>query len=307
MTKETYKVGQETSFLSALGEKINVLVQQINIDQDDNNQITELFFEIKVSFEIYQKIIQESLFNLFPEIGISAGNHNFENAPVEIQLKLKPSLINYLNQQMKTAQGLAGLINQDSSNNEQNNCLYYTENWLAITFKQLMSLPSELAEDGSLKQGYYTLWHNQELIKQKLTPKITSVEELIINFLNQKQWQYKKFNDQIFKLLFTTENNQWSFLIALNEENFEICCYSIYPDQIPPEKRGDFAIFITGVNYELTIGNFELDFDDGELRLRTSLPFDQEGLKIQILEKIININIETMNYYFPQFKMLQSS
>jgi hypothetical protein len=308
MNKETYKVGQETPFLSALGELLNILVEEINLQKDENNQITALVFTVAVSYEIYQKIIQESLFNLFPEIGISYPYNDFEEDIVEIELQLKPSLITYLNHQMETAKGLGGLMNQDDSSGLQSNCLFYTENWLAIAFKQLVSLPPELADDGKLKQGYRTLWHNQELMREKLiTPvKYKSVKEVVIDFVKRKQWQYEQFNEEIIKLVFNGKNAQWSYLIAMHEESQEICCYSVYPETIAEEQRGKFAVFITGINYELNIGNFEMDFDDGELRFRTSLSLSKETLNAELLEKIVTANLETMNAYISQFKQLEA-
>jgi len=89
MNKETYKVGQETPFLSALGEPIKILVEEINLQKDENNQITALVFTVAVSYETYQKIIQQSLFNLFPEIGISYPYNDFEEDLVEIESQLK--------------------------------------------------------------------------------------------------------------------------------------------------------------------------------------------------------------------------
>ncbi|MGA9377464.1 MAG: YbjN domain-containing protein [Phormidium sp.] len=306
MNKETYKVGQETPFLSALGEPINILVEEINLQKDEKNQISALLFTVAVSYETYQKIIHESLFNLFPEIGISQPYNDFEDAQVQIELQLKSSLIAYLNQQMETAKGLGSLISPDDSSDPRSNCLYYTENWLAITFKQLVSLPPELAEDGELKQGYRTLWHNQELIKEKLTAPVKPFKEVVIDFVNRKQWQYEEFNEKIIKLTFTGESSQWSFLIAMNEEDHQICCYSIYPETIVEQQREQFSIFITGVNYELNIGYFEMDLDDGELRFRTSLALNQEPLTEQLLESLVTINLDTMNVHLPQFKQLQS-
>lgn len=306
MNKETYKVGQETPFLSALGEPINILVEEINLQKDESNQIASLIFTVAVPYETYQKIIQQSLFNLFPEIGISYPYNDFEEDLVEIELQLKPSLITYLNQQMETAKGLGGLMNQDDSSGLQSNCLFYTENWLAIAFKQVVSLPPELAEDGELKQGYRTLWHNQELIREKLSTKVKSTKEVVIDYLNHNNWKYEEFNEQIIKLVFNGDMAQWSFLIAINEPDRAICCYSIYPETISEEHRGQFAVFITGINYELNFGNFEMDFDDGELRFRTSLPLSQEPLNQQVLEKIITGNLNTMNAYVSQLQQLQS-
>ncbi|MDB9311967.1 YbjN domain-containing protein [Spirulina sp. CS-785/01] len=306
MTKETYQVGQEASFLSAFGERIKVTVEEINLHKAENNQISELFFTISVPSQTYEKIITESLFNLFPEIGITQPQNEFDSDAVEIELKLKPSLIAYLNQQMEKAKDLGGLMSSDESEDWENNCLYYTENWLATTFKQAMSLPPELEAEGELKQGYQTLWNNLDLMREKLTTSTQSNPEVILDFLNHKGWKYEQFNENITKLSFNLETLQLSVLIALTPDEQEICCYSVYPEAISADQRGQFAIFIAGLNYELTVGNFEMDFEDGELRLRTSLPLTQISLTETMLDSIVTANLEMTQRYFPQFQQLQS-
>ena len=41
----------------------------------------------------------------------------------------------------------------------------------------------------------------------------------------------------------------------------------------PPDRRDEFARFMARVNWVLTVGDFQLDYDDGQVRFRTSLDF----------------------------------
>ena len=46
----------------------------------------------------------------------------------------------------------------------------------------------------------------------------------------------------------------------------------------PPERRDELARFIVRANWGLTIGNFEMDDDDGQVRFKSSVNFS--GLKL---------------------------
>jgi hypothetical protein len=43
--------------------------------------------------------------------------------------------------------------------------------------------------------------------------------------------------------------------------------------ETPTERRDEVARFVTRANWGLTAGNFELDYDDGQLRFRSSFAF----------------------------------
>ena len=59
------------------------------------------------------------------------------------------------------------------------------------------------------------------------------------------------------------------FYIIVGDEN--VTCYHIAPVKAPVEQRSAISEFITRANYGLTNGNFEMDFNDGELRYKTNV------------------------------------
>lgn len=58
--------------------------------------------------------------------------------------------------------------------------------------------------------------------------------------------------------------------------------------------RIDTAELITRLNCSLFLGNFEMDFDDGELRFRTSIIGDNNITKM-VLGHLIHVNIVSMD------------
>ena len=50
-----------------------------------------------------------------------------------------------------------------------------------------------------------------------------------------------------------------------------VICYHTAPIKVPVEQRAAVSEFITRANYGLNNGNFEMDFNDGELRYKTTV------------------------------------
>ena len=59
------------------------------------------------------------------------------------------------------------------------------------------------------------------------------------------------------------------------------------------------AEYITRANYGLRIGNFELDFDDGEVRYKSSLDFESVELTPGLIRNTIYPAVQTMDRYLP--------
>ncbi|MEL7052307.1 MAG: YbjN domain-containing protein [Cyanobacteria bacterium J06588_5] len=59
------------------------------------------------------------------------------------------------------------------------------------------------------------------------------------------------------------------------------------------------AQFITRANYGLILGNFELDYTDGEIRYKTSLDVESDRLTPALTKNLISTNVTTMDQYLP--------
>ena len=66
--------------------------------------------------------------------------------------------------------------------------------------------------------------------------------------------------------------------------------YRILPFRVPDSHRASFVVSLTQLNYDLVIGNLELDLSDGELRFKTSLDIEVTGLDEGVLGYLLNSN-----------------
>jgi hypothetical protein len=124
--------------------------------------------------------------------------------------------------------------------------------------------------------------------------------ETLTRFFADNEWPVTPLADEsVLQLAFQGTHGRWLCFAQAREDMSQVVFYSVAPVQIPEEKRLAVSEFITRANYGLILGNFELDFADGELRYKTSLDTDGTLLTDQLLQPITFANVSTMDRYLP--------
>ncbi|MEH2275721.1 MAG: YbjN domain-containing protein [Nostoc sp.] len=122
----------------------------------------------------------------------------------------------------------------------------------------------------------------------------------IQHFFQEEGWSMLPVEDKTaLGTKLSGENGQWTCLALAKEDEDLFIFYSIYPLTVPLEKRTTVAEFLTRVNYGMLIGNFELDFEDGEVRYKTSINVREDRLSFVLAKHVIYTNIAMMDRYFP--------
>jgi hypothetical protein len=122
----------------------------------------------------------------------------------------------------------------------------------------------------------------------------------IIQCLQQDEWIYSV--DRNRPLVYTTAtgtNGSFRIVLDLKEEDHILIVYVFSPVRVPTNKRLDVAEFITRANFGTMIGNFEMDFSDGDLRYKGSFEYDGGELVHKMIEQLLGKCAYSMNKYFP--------
>ncbi|NER00846.1 MAG: YbjN domain-containing protein [Cyanothece sp. SIO2G6] len=124
--------------------------------------------------------------------------------------------------------------------------------------------------------------------------------DVVLHFFTEDDWAYAKIQGEPrLRLAFQGKNGNWSCYAQVNEENQKFAFYSICPSNAPEDKRGAIAEFITRANYGMVIGNFELDYSDGEIRYKTSIDVEGSILNSALIKQLVYTNVLTMDQYLP--------
>lgn len=126
--------------------------------------------------------------------------------------------------------------------------------------------------------------------------------ETIKQFFSEDEWFFVETENRgvlVLRMNHWGENGRFSCQAEYNEAQDIFYFYSYFPINVPDEKRLKMAEFITLVNYGMRIGNFEMDFEDGEVRFRTSSDFEGQGLSYALVSNHVYPNVWMMDRYLP--------
>jgi hypothetical protein len=134
----------------------------------------------------------------------------------------------------------------------------------------------------------------------KATPINKSIFEQIANFFTADDWTYTKIQGEpTLHVAFQGKNGTWTCYANAREEEQQVVFYSICPIKVPKTKRRTLGEFIARANYGMIIGNFELDFVDGEIRYKTSIDVEGSTLTFALIKRLVYTNVMMMDEYLP--------
>jgi hypothetical protein len=124
--------------------------------------------------------------------------------------------------------------------------------------------------------------------------------DAVEEFLKSDDWPTQAVEDaSLIKTGFDGDSGQFSCFASARDAQDQLVFYSVFPVKAPVDQRAQVAEFITRANYGMAVGNFEMDFADGEVRFKTS--FDVEGMDLpaKLVRNLVYANVLTMDRYFP--------
>lgn len=101
-----------------------------------------------------------------------------------------------------------------------------------------------------------------------------------------------------FSMQVSDGEREWGCLLRFFEKEQMFAVYSIFPFNVPESHRSELLAVLTYMNYDLVLGNLELDVQDGELRFKTSLDLEVTGLTEYILAYLLQSNFSATAQFF---------
>jgi len=122
----------------------------------------------------------------------------------------------------------------------------------------------------------------------------------LIHFFEDDDWPFEQISDlPALRTGFSGENGRWTCYAHAREEVHQFVFYSVLPVNAPSDKLEAVAEFITRANYGMIVGNFELNFEDGEVRYKTSIDVGDADLSLVLIKQLVYPNVATMDHYIP--------
>lgn len=126
-------------------------------------------------------------------------------------------------------------------------------------------------------------------------PHHTPIVEFLKTYFNQKQWHYTYYQPKThdgqqshhLSLRMRHKELNCGYLFRVQEESKLLAVYGILPFLIPESHQSAAMLLITQLNYDMLIGNLEMDVNDGEIRYKNAIDVETVGMNHQVVEHLL--------------------
>jgi hypothetical protein len=124
--------------------------------------------------------------------------------------------------------------------------------------------------------------------------------DVMMTFFEKDGWPFHVMESKtVLQMAYAGDNGRWNCYAQAREEQQQFVFYSMIPVNATEEKRAVMAEFITRVNYGLVMGDFEMDYTDGEIRFKTSIDVEGDELSEELIANMVRRNVYTTDRYLP--------
>jgi hypothetical protein len=122
--------------------------------------------------------------------------------------------------------------------------------------------------------------------------------DLLSNYLDEDEWFPRRIEGKYaYSMSYSGKNGDLRCYAIVRVDLEEFLFYAVAPVKVPDEVRTAVAEYLTRANYGLRIGNFEMDYADGEVRYKSSVDFEGQTLTSDLIRNAIYPAVHTMDRY----------
>lgn len=127
-----------------------------------------------------------------------------------------------------------------------------------------------------------------------------STYDVVLSFFRGQRWIFREeLEKRRISFEYASAAGVWSTVAVALDDAEQVVVYGVVPFAIDAARRGAVMELITRANFGLTIGNFEIDLEDGETRFKSSLDFEGAALTEPLLLSLVRANLAVMEHYLP--------
>lgn len=123
----------------------------------------------------------------------------------------------------------------------------------------------------------------------------TPIVDYLKDYFDHKQWHYTHYQPRAFdsqqshhlSLRMKNKQLECGYLCRVQENNALLAVYGILPFLIPETHQTAALLLITQINYDMLIGNLEMDVNDGEIRYKNALDVELVGINNAVIEHLL--------------------
>ena len=101
------------------------------------------------------------------------------------------------------------------------------------------------------------------------------------------------------ELTYEGQSGRWACYAQVREPQQQFLFYSVCSVKVPPALRPAVAEYLTRANWELVIGNLEMDWNDGDVRFKTEIEYEGDWPATGLVQRAVYANVLMMERYLP--------
>ncbi|HHW48059.1 MAG TPA: YbjN domain-containing protein [Clostridiaceae bacterium] len=261
-----------------------------------DGRLYKVTLDISVDYDTYEIIKTNGFFHL-----------TFDVVPDTVDFKPDKDVIITLKADPMLVQTLGELGDDEAVNqviiaeDEAGEIIRKDINWYALRVVQEVDLPEGLDEKGSVVEGFETVYAFEDEEETESVELNENMENLIDEF-RDIEYILKKY-----EMPYIRTGNEFSGTIDYKGHKLTYFIYetarvfvmsTAYTFFVPEENYDKACREIARINSELTVGNFDLDMEEGVLSFRTYIDVGDEILIPELFERMLIGNIATAGKYY---------
>ena len=124
-----------------------------------------------------------------------------------------------------------------------------------------------------------------------------SLISIVRAMLDVQGHRYQQLDADSLTLTIRRKDSSYTVKFAANDDTSLVRLSSNYGFRTPESRRIAVAEALSRTNTRLTLGNFELDFNDGELRFRVGADVENGFLSVKMVENMLTRASQTMERF----------
>ena len=131
-------------------------------------------------------------------------------------------------------------------------------------------------------------------------------EKTTLQFMEKDGWTVTQVQDHVYQSGFSGDNGSYVVFVQFLNDIEQVAFYFVINGKVPEAQWPAMAEFLTRANYGMRIGNFEMDFNDGEVRYKTIIDVEGSILKDTQVQNYLKIGAITLDRYYPGIQGVMS-
>jgi hypothetical protein len=127
-----------------------------------------------------------------------------------------------------------------------------------------------------------------------------ALAEEVHRFFADHDWPTAPYEEPpSLQMMYQGDCGRWGCLALIREEEQQLIVYSVCPAGAPQERRTQMGEFVTRANSRLSMGNFEMGYETGEVRFKTALDLGGHPISQALINQLVFGNVLLMDRYLP--------